>query len=76
MKFKRWCRQCDCEQEMKPVLSYIESWQKLFWLLEFLRTERIIEEETFTDYVDHLLFFKRLAFDADEEIESNRNENH
>lgn len=69
MKFKRWCRQCNCEQEIAPILGYEESWRKLFWLLEFLRTERIIEEETFTEYIDHLMFFKRLAFDADEEIE-------
>ncbi len=69
MKFRRWCRNCNCEQEVMPVMGYEDSWRKLLWFLEFLRTEGTIGEATFEDYMEHLMFFGKLAFDADEKIE-------
>ncbi|KKN98823.1 hypothetical protein LCGC14_0140640 [marine sediment metagenome] len=69
MKFRRWCRNCNCEQEVAPIMGYEDSWRKLFWLLEFLRTEETIAEATFDEYMEHLMFFGKLAFDADDEIE-------
>lgn len=74
MRFKRWCRNCNCEQEIKPILGYEESWRKLYWLLEFLRLEGTIEEATFEEYINHLMFFKGMAFEADEKIEEEEEE--
>lgn len=71
MRFKRYCRNCDCEQEIVPVLGYWEHWRKLFWLLEYLNLEGEISDETYNEYVESLIHLKGLAMDADERLEKN-----
>ncbi len=69
MRFRRWCRKCDCEQEIRPIMGYWDHWRKLFWLLEFLRLENTIEEATYNEYIESLMFFKRLAEEAEELVQ-------
>jgi len=66
---------CESCQKNKIPVSYFTYWLRIVVLVEFLRTENYIEDDTYRSVHEDLMWIKKAISDADESIREKENDN-